>query len=159
MITDSHHLVDSDDGIVHIDFTITDTQLVEGNDTRVNRETQPFVDFTVTDSHVVDSDDGLKLYMCNYVVGRATGPPQRKRIVTSHLTQAALAAEKIMKKYRKERIGKKPANIFTDGSLLKQQNTKAAKRLKDKGFLDDKVPVEKADVGKTIDLKRLVEVL
>lgn len=60
MITDSHHIVDSDDGIVHIDFTITDTQLVEGNDTRVNRETEPFVDFTVTDLHVVDSDDGVE---------------------------------------------------------------------------------------------------
>ena len=64
-----------------------------------------------------------------------------------------------MKKYRKKRIGKKPARIFTDSSHLKQQNTKAAKRLKDKGFLDDKVSVEKADVDKTIDLKRLVEVL
>ena len=34
-----------------IDFTITDSQLVEGNDTNVNRDTEPFVDFTVTNSH------------------------------------------------------------------------------------------------------------
>ena len=40
-----------------IDFTITDCQLVEGNDINVNRDTEPFVDFTITDSRTVDSDE------------------------------------------------------------------------------------------------------
>ena len=30
-----------------IDFTITESQLTEGNDTNVNRDTEPSVDFTV----------------------------------------------------------------------------------------------------------------
>ena len=38
-----------------------DSQLVEGNDTRVYRETEPSVDFAVTDLPVVDSDEELKL--------------------------------------------------------------------------------------------------
>ena len=156
--------VDSGDGMDNIGFTITDSQLVEGNDTRVNRETEPFVDFTVTDLPVVDSDDGIEpinvtmdddiVIPNTNVVGRDNGSPQRKRIVTSNLTQAVWAAEKVKKKYRKKRTGKKRARIFNYGSYLKQQNTKAAEFLKDKGFLDDKVPVEKADVGETIDLKK-----
>ena len=83
---------------------------------------------------------------------RDTGPPQRKRIVTSHLNQVVRAAKKIKKKYKQKRIGKKSTRIAAD-DRLKQQNTKAAKWLKDKGFLDDEVSIEKADVGKTIDLK------
>ena len=49
---DTEDRMDDDD----IDFTITDSQLVEGNNTQVNRDTEPFVDFTVTDSRFVDSD-------------------------------------------------------------------------------------------------------
>ena len=49
---DTEDEMDDDD----IDFTIADSQLVEGNNTQVNRNTEPFVDFTVTDSRVVDSD-------------------------------------------------------------------------------------------------------
>ena len=65
------------------------------------------------------------------VVGRDTGPQQRKIIVTFYLTQADRAAEKIKKKYRKKRIGKKRARTFTYGSRLKWQNTKADEFLKD----------------------------
>ena len=53
---------DSDDEIYDdIDFTITDSQLVEGDDTQVDRDTEPFVNFTVTDSHIVDenNDDNI----------------------------------------------------------------------------------------------------
>ena len=39
----------------NIDFTISDSQLVEGNDVLVDRETKPFIHFTVTDSRVNDS--------------------------------------------------------------------------------------------------------
>ena len=49
---DTEDEMDDDD----IDFTIADLQLVEGNDTQVNRDTEGFVDFTVTNSRVVDSD-------------------------------------------------------------------------------------------------------
>ena len=43
---------DTDDKMVDeidndIDFTITESQLIEGNDTNVNRDTEPSVDFTV----------------------------------------------------------------------------------------------------------------
>ena len=82
----------------NIDFTITDSQLVEGNDTRVYRETEPSVDFAVTDLPVVDSDDGIEpinvtmvddiVIPNTNVVGRDNGSPQRKRIVISNLTQA-----------------------------------------------------------------------
>ena len=41
----------------HIEFTITDSQLVEGNNTSVNRENKSFVDFTITDSKVVGSSN------------------------------------------------------------------------------------------------------
>ena len=51
-LPDTEDKVDDDD----IDFTIADSQLVEGNDTKVNRDTKPLVDFTVTDWRVVDSD-------------------------------------------------------------------------------------------------------
>ena len=51
-LPDTEGKVDDDD----IDFTIADSQLVEGNNTQVNRDTKPFVDFTVTDWRVVDSD-------------------------------------------------------------------------------------------------------
>ena len=147
-----------------VDFTIADSPIVEGNDTNVKRDNEPFVNLTVTDSHVVDSDDGIETVNVTMdddivipntnVIGRDTGPPQRKRIVTSHLNQAICAAEKIKKKYRQKQIGKKPARIFTDGSRVKQQNTEAAEWLKDQGFLDDEVSVENADVGETIDLKK-----
>ena len=53
---------DSDDEIYDdIDFTITDSQLVEGDDTQVDRDTEPFVNFTVTDLHIVDenNDDNI----------------------------------------------------------------------------------------------------
>ena len=51
-LPDTEDKVDDDD----IDFTIADSQLVEGNDTQVNRDTKPFIGFTVTDWRVVDSD-------------------------------------------------------------------------------------------------------
>ena len=147
-----------------IDFTITDSQLIEGNDSDGNRETEPFVDFIVSDSRTVDSEDGIEtinIMMDNdicipntNIIGRDTSPPKRKRIVTSHLTQAVRAAEKIKKKYKQKRMGKKAARISTDDSRFKQENKKAAEWLKDNGFLDDSVPAEKADVGETIDLKK-----
>ena len=47
---------DTDDEIDNdIHFTISDSQLVEGNDILVDREAEPFIDFTVTDSRVNDS--------------------------------------------------------------------------------------------------------
>ena len=147
-----------------IDFTITDSQLIEGNDSDGNRETEPFVDFIVSDSRTVDSEDGIEtinIMMDNdicipntNIIGRDTSPPKRKRIVTSHLTQAVRAAEKIKKKYKQKRMGKKAARISTDDSRFKQENKKAAEWLKDNGFLDDSVPAEKADVGETTDLKK-----
>ena len=39
-------------------------------------------------------------------------------------------------------------------AVLKKKTKKTAQWLKDKGFLDDNVSVEKADVGETIDLKK-----
>ena len=51
-LPDTEDKMDDDD----IDFTIADSQLVEGNNTQLNRDTKPFVDFTVTYSRVVDSD-------------------------------------------------------------------------------------------------------
>ena len=145
-----------------IDFTITDSQLVEGNDTNVNRDTAPFVDFTVTNSHIVDSDDEIETINVTMddniiipnanVIGRDTDPLQRKKILTTHLTQAVQAAKKITKKYQPKWIGKKLARISTD-DCLKQQNKKGTKWLKDQGFLDDNVSVKKADVGETIDLR------
>ena len=39
-------------------------------------------------------------------------------------------------------------------AVLKKKTKKPAEWLKDKGFLDDNVSVEKADVGETIDLKK-----
>ena len=41
-----------------IDFTITSSELVEGNYPTVNRETEPFFYFTITDSTSTDSKDG-----------------------------------------------------------------------------------------------------
>ena len=38
---------DNDEMEDDIDFTTTDSQLVEGNDTSINRETEPFVDFKI----------------------------------------------------------------------------------------------------------------
>ena len=87
------------------------------------------------------------------IIGRDSDPPKRKKIITSHLTQAVLASEKIKKKYRQKRIGKTAAWISTD---FKQENKKAAEWLKDKGFLNDNVSVEKADVRETIDLKKTI---
>ena len=43
------------------------------------------------------------------IIGRDSDPPKRKKIITSHLTQAVLASEKIKKKYRQKRIGKTAA--------------------------------------------------
>ena len=97
-------------------------------------------------------DDNIVIPNTN-IIGRDTGPPQHKRIVTSHLNQAVWAAEKIKKKYKQKRIGKKQARIST-GGCPKQQNKKTSKWLKDKGFIDDEVPVEKADVSETTDLKK-----
>ena len=88
-----------DDGI---DFT-TDSQLVEGNDTNVNRDTEPFVDFTITDLQVVESDDDNIETIDTTIdddiiipnkneIGRDTGRASRKRIITSHLNQAVRAA-------------------------------------------------------------------
>ena len=57
-LPDTEDKVDDDD----IDFTIADSQLVEGNDTKVNRDTKPLVDFTVTDWRVVDSDSDNNIY-------------------------------------------------------------------------------------------------
>ena len=57
-LPDTEDKVDDDD----IDFTIADSQLVEGNDTQVNRDIKPFVDFTVTDWRVVDSDSDNNIY-------------------------------------------------------------------------------------------------
>ena len=88
------------------------------------------------------------------MIGRDTGLPKGKKIITSHLTLAVWPAEKIKKKYRQKRIGKKVARISTDGSRFKEENKEAAEWLKDKGFLDDNVSIEKADVGETIDLKK-----
>ena len=92
-ITDSR-TVDSDNEVEDIDFTITDSQLLEGNDNRVNRETEPFVDFTITNLRLVDSDEVMETIVVmmdddivipnTNVIGKNTGPPQRKRIVTSH---------------------------------------------------------------------------
>ena len=45
---------DTDD---EIDFTITDSQLVEGNNTKVDRDTEPFADFTITESRIADDAD------------------------------------------------------------------------------------------------------
>ena len=39
------------------DFTITDSQLVEGNDAEADRDTEPFVDYTITDSRIADDAD------------------------------------------------------------------------------------------------------
>lgn len=69
-------------------------------------------------------DDDIIILDTN-VIGKDTGPPQCRRIVTSHLTQAVRAAEKIKKKYWQKRTGKKPATISTNGSRLKQQNKKS----------------------------------
>ena len=41
-----------------IDFTITSSELVEGNYPTVNRETEPFFYFTITDSTSTDSKNG-----------------------------------------------------------------------------------------------------
>ena len=105
----------------NIDFTITDSQLVEGNDANVNRNTESFVDFTETDSRIVDSDDGIKsINVTIYdnivipnsdVIGRDTASPrpppslpQPKKMVTSHLNQAVREADKIKKKYRQKQV-------------------------------------------------------
>ena len=55
---------------------------------------------------------------------------------------------------KKKRIGKKSARISTDGTLFKKVNGKNAEWLKNDGFLNDDVPVEKADVGESINLKK-----
>ena len=71
-----------------VDFTITDSPLVEGNDTNVKRDTKPFVNLTVTDLHVVDSYDGIETINVTMdddmaipntnVIGRDTGPHNAK---------------------------------------------------------------------------------
>ena len=64
-------------------------------------------------------DDDIVIPNTN-VIGRDTGPPQRKRIVTSHLNQAVRAAEKIKKKYRKNELTKNlPELLLTIGSNSK----------------------------------------
>ena len=86
MITDSR-TVDSDE-VEDIDFTITDSQFLEGNDNRVNRETEPFVDFTITNLRLVDSDDEMETIVVTMdddivipntnVIGKNTGPHNAK---------------------------------------------------------------------------------
>ena len=95
-----------------IDFTL-------GNDTVVNRETEPFVDFTINNSkvaRVVDTEDGMETINITTdddilipdinTIGRDAGPPKRKKLVTTHLTQAVHAANKIKKKYEKKGLVK-----------------------------------------------------
>ena len=87
MITDSR-TVDSDNEVEDIDFTITDSQLLEGNDNRVNREAEPFVDFTITNLRLVDSDDEMETIVVTMdddiaipntnVIGKNTGPHNAK---------------------------------------------------------------------------------
>ena len=68
-LPDTEDKVDDDD----IDFTIADSQLVEGNDTKVNRDTKPLVDFTVTNWRVVDSDsDNFTITDSQFVEGNDT---------------------------------------------------------------------------------------
>ena len=67
-----------------------------------------------------------------------------------------MSSKQNKKKYRQKRISKKQARIFTDGSRFEQVNKKTAEWLKDEGLLDENVPVEKADIGETIDLKKQV---
>ena len=55
---------------------------------------------------------------------------------------------------KKKRIGKKSARISTEGTLFKKVNEKNAEWLKNNDFLNDDVPVEKADVGESINLKK-----
>ena len=126
---------DTDDEIDNdIDFTISDSQLVEGNDISVDRETESFINFTVTDSRVndsvetepfvdfnindsrvvrvVDTEDGIETINITTdddtmipdinTIGRDAGPPKHKKLVTTHLTQAVRAANKIKKKYEKK---------------------------------------------------------
>ena len=144
---------DTDDEIDNdIDFTISDSQLVEENDISADRETEPFIDFIVTDSRVndsvetepfvdfnindsrvvrvVDTEDGIETINITTdndtmipdinTIGRDAGPPKREKLVTTHLTQADRAANKIKKKYEKKRIGKKSARISTDSTLFKK---------------------------------------
>ena len=164
-ITDSRVVGNSNnDNDSEIDFTITSLELVEGNDPTVNRETEPFIDFTITDSRAINSEDGIETVNVTMdddidipntnTIGRDTGLPKCKKIITSHLTQAVWVAGKIKKKYRQKQIAEKTARISTDSSRFKEENKKAAEWLKCKGFLDDNVSVEKADVDKTIDLKK-----
>ena len=148
---------DNDDEIDNdIDFTISDAQLVEGNDISVDRETEPFIEFAVADSRVNDSvetepfvdfninnsrvsrvvntEDGIEIINITTdddivipdtnTIGRDAGPPKRKKLVTTHLTQAVRAANKIKKKHEKKGIGKKSARISTDGTLFKKVNEK-----------------------------------
>ena len=135
-----------------IDFTISDSQLVEGNDVSVDREIEPFIDFTVRDSRVndsvetepfvdftindsrvarvVDTEDGIETINITTdddivipdinTIGRDVGPPKRKKLLTTNLTQAVRAANKIKKKHEKKRIGKKAARISTDGTFFKE---------------------------------------
>ena len=77
------------------------------------------------------------------MIGRGTGPPKRKKLITSHLTQAVCAANRIKNKYRKNRIDKKAARVSTD-SLLKKVNEKNTEWLKKNGFLNNNVSAEKA---------------
>lgn len=87
-------------------------------------------------------DDDIVIPNTN-TIGRGTGPPKRKKIITSHLTQAVRAADRIKSKYRKKRIGKKAARISTDG-LLKNVNEKNTEWLKKNGFLNNNISAEKA---------------
>ena len=108
-------------------------------DSRVNDsiETEPFVDFIINNSRVarvVDTEDGIETINVTTDtdivipdinrIGRDDGPHKRKKLVTTHLTQAVCAANKIKKKYEKQRIGKKSARISTGGTLFKKVNEK-----------------------------------
>ena len=110
-------------------------------DSRVNdsAETESFVDFNINDSRVarvVDTEDGIEIINITTdddsvipdinTIRRDAAPPKRKKLVTTHLTQAVHAANKIKKKYEKKKkmIGKKSARISTDGTLFKKVNEK-----------------------------------
>ena len=65
-----------------------------------------------------------------------------------------MSSRKNKEKIQTKKSQQKQAWISTDGSRFKEENKKGTKWLKDNGFLDENVPVEKADVGETTDLKK-----
>ena len=56
-----------------IDFTISDSQLVEGNDVLLDRETEPFIEFRATDCRIVNStSDGNDDSDIDFTLGNDT---------------------------------------------------------------------------------------